>query len=165
MRGGRDPKRLFEVWRGWHPVSPPMRDSYTRYVSLMNEGARELGYRDVGAMWRSKYDMPPDAFGAEIDRLWGQVKPLYDSLHCFVRWNLTNKYGADVVAPGQPIPAHLLGNIWAQEWGNIYAVVAPKGLAPRGYDLPKILESRKDIDAIGMVRIGERFFTSLGFDP
>ena len=165
MRESRDPRRQLEVWRGWHTVSPPMRESYTRYVSLMNEGARDLGYRDVGAMWRSKYDMPPDAFAAEIDRLWGQVKPLYDSLHCFVRWNLTNKYGADVVAPGQPIPAHLLGNIWAQEWGNIYDIVAPKGLAPRGYDLTKILESRKDIDAIGMVRIGERFFTSLGFDP
>ena len=165
MRESRDPRRQLEVWRGWHTVSPPMRDSYTRYVSLMNEGARELGYRDVGAMWRSKYDMPPDAFGAEIDRLWGQVKPLYNSLHCFVRWNLTNKYGADVVSPGEPIPAHLLGNIWAQEWGNIYDVVAPKNLAPRGYDLTKILESRKDIDALGMVRIGERFFTSLGFDP
>ena len=165
MRESRDPKRLLEVWRGWHTVSPQMRNDYTRFVSLMNEGARELGYRDVGALWRSNYDMTPDAFAAEIDRLWGQVKPLYDSLHCYVRWNLTKKYGSSVVPPGQPIPAHLLGNIWAQEWGNVYDVVAPKNLPSRGYDLTKILERRKDIDEIGMVKIGERFFTSLGFDP
>ncbi|HET7712185.1 MAG TPA: M2 family metallopeptidase, partial [Thermoanaerobaculia bacterium] len=81
MRTSRDPERLLDVWRGWHSISPPMRDKYTRFVQLMNEGARELGYPDAGVMWRSKYDMPPDAFEAEVDRLWGQVKPLYDSLH------------------------------------------------------------------------------------
>jgi peptidyl-dipeptidase A len=164
MRESRNSNQLLESWRGWHTISLPMKPKYSRFVSLMNEGARELGYRDVGAMWRSKYDMPPDAFATEVDRLWGQVKPLYDSLHCYVRWNLTKKYGSSVVAPGKPIPAHLLGNIWAQEWGNIYDVVAPPK-SDRGYDLTKILEKRKDIDELGMVRIGEKFFTSLGFDP
>ncbi|HEX6097196.1 MAG TPA: M2 family metallopeptidase [Thermoanaerobaculia bacterium] len=163
MRTSRDPKKLLDVWRGWHTVSPPMRDKYTRFVSIMNQGARELGYADTGALWRSNYDMPPDAFAAEMDRLWGQVKPLYDSLHCYVRANLSKKYGSDVVAPDKPIPAHLLGNIWAQEWGNIYDVVAPPK-SNAGYDLTKILEKRKDVDALEMVRIGERFFTSLGFD-
>ncbi|HXG57553.1 MAG TPA: M2 family metallopeptidase, partial [Thermoanaerobaculia bacterium] len=165
MRTSRDPKKLAEVWTGWHTISPPMRPKYTRFVELMNEGARELGYRDVGALWRSNYDMPPEAFESEVDRLWGQVKPLYDSLHCYVRWNLTKKYGPGVVPPGKPIRADLLGNIWAQEWGNIYDLVAPKGLPPRGYDLTEVLKKRKDIDEIEMVRIGERFFTSLGFDP
>ena len=164
MRTSRKPQELLEVWRGWRTISPPMRDEYTRFVELMNQGARDLGYTDVGAMWRSKYDMPPDAFAAEVDRLWGQVKPLYDSLHCYVRWNLTKKYGENVVPPGEPIPAHLLGNIWAQEWGNVYDLVAPPG-AGRGYDLTKILQQRKEIDPVEMVKIGERFFTSLGFDP
>ncbi|HYO78181.1 MAG TPA: M2 family metallopeptidase [Thermoanaerobaculia bacterium] len=164
MRTSRDPNQLLEAWRGWQTISPGMRDRYTRFVELMNQGARDLGYADVGAMWRSKYDMPPDAFATEIDRLWGQVKPLYDSVHCYVRWNLTKKYGEKVVPPGEPIPAHLLGNIWAQEWGNIYDVVAPPK-ADRGYDLTSILQKRKDIDPLGMVKIGERFFTSLGFDP
>ena len=163
MRTSRDPEKVLEVWRGWHTVAPPMRERYTRFVSIMNQGARELGYDDTGALWRSNYDMPPDAFAAEMDRLWNQVKPLYDSLHCYVRANLTKKYGADVVAPDRPIPAHLLGNIWAQEWGNIYDVVAP-AKSNAGYDLTQILEKRKDIDALGMVRIGERFFTSLGFE-
>ncbi|HVR37987.1 MAG TPA: M2 family metallopeptidase, partial [Thermoanaerobaculia bacterium] len=164
LRTSRDPNKQLEVWRGWHDqVSPPMRDRYTRFVSLMNEGARDLGYRDVGAMWRSKYDMQPDAFATEVDRLWGQVKPLYDSLHCYVRWNLTKQYGETVVPPGKPIPAHLLGNIWAQEWGNIYDVVAPPK-SNAGFDLTKILESRKDVDPLSMVRTGERFFMSLGFE-
>jgi len=163
MRTSRDPQKLLEVWRGWHTVSPPMRDKYTRFVSIMNQGARELGYSDTGALWRSNYDMPPDAFAAEMDRLWNQVKPLYDSLHCYVRANLSKKYGPDVVPPNGPIPAHLLGNIWAQEWGNIYDAVAP-AKASAGYDLTEILEKRKDVDALAMVRIGERFFTSLGFE-
>jgi peptidyl-dipeptidase A len=162
MRKDRDPKVLLEVWNGWHLVSRPMKPLYGRFVELTNQGARELGYRDAGAMWRSKYDMPPDQFSAEVDRLWNQVKPLYDSLHCYVRTNLTKKYGAAAVPPGQPIPAHLLGNIWAQEWGNIYDLVAPPG-PDKTYDLTKILEARKEIDAVGMVKIGERFFTSLGF--
>jgi peptidyl-dipeptidase A len=164
MRTSRDPKKLLEVWQGWHTVSPPMRDKYTRFVGLMNQGARDLGYPDVGAMWRSKYDMPPDAFAAEVDRLWNQVKPLYDSVHCYVRWNLNKKYGDQVVPLDQPIPAHLLGNIWAQEWGNVYDIVAPPK-SDRGYDLTKILEKRKEIDEVEMVKYGERFFTSLGFDP
>ncbi len=162
MRTSRDPKKLLDVWRGWHTISPPMREKYTRFVSIMNQGSKELGYADTGALWRSNYDMPPDAFAAEMDRLWNQVKPLYDSLHCYVRASLSKKYGPDVVPPDGPIPAHLLGNIWAQEWGNIYDVVAPPKTTT-GYDLTKILEARKDIDALEMVRYGERFFTSLGF--
>ena len=164
MQKDRDPKKLLDAWNGWHLISRPMKPLYSRFVELTNQGARELGYRDAGAMWRAKYDMPPDAFATEVDRLWTQVKPLYDSLHCYVRSNLTKKYGADVVPPGKPIPAHLLGNIWAQEWGNVYDVVAPQGM-DRGYDLTKILEARKELDAVGMVKIGEHFFTSLGFAP
>ncbi|HKO58537.1 MAG TPA: M2 family metallopeptidase, partial [Thermoanaerobaculia bacterium] len=164
MRSSRDPQQLLEAWAGWHTIARPMKQDYSRFVELTNEGARELGYKDAGAMWRAKYDMPPDAFAAEMDRLWGQVKPLYDSLHCYVRWNLTKKYGEKIVPPGKPIPAHLLGNIWAQEWGNIYDIVEPKGTS-RGFDLTEILKARKDLDEIGMAKIGEHFFTSLGFAP
>jgi len=164
MQTSRDPRRLLEVWRGWHRIGRPMREPYARFVALTNEGARDLGYDDAGAMWRSKYDMAPDAFAAELDRLWDQVKPLYDALHGYVRARLTKAYGEDVVAPGGPIPAHLLGNIWAQEWGDVYDLVAPPD-AQRGYDLTAILRARADIDEIEMVRTGERFFTSLGFAP
>jgi hypothetical protein len=126
------------------------------------QGAKELGFADAGAMWRSKYDMPPDAFAKELDRLWTEVRPLYLSLHAYVRWKLREKYGDAVPANG-PIPAHLLGNMWAQTWDNVYPLVAPAD-ADKGYDLTQILKGRKT-DAVQMVKYGEGFFTSLGFDP
>jgi peptidyl-dipeptidase A len=162
MAESRDPAQLLDVWRGWHTISIPMRPQYQRFVELANKGAGELGFADSGAMWRSKYDMPPDAFAKEVDRLWGQLKPLYVSLHAYVRWKLREKYG-DLVPANGPIPAHLLGNIWAQDWSNIYDLVAPKDANP-GYDLTKILKA-KNLDAKEMVRYGERFFGSLGFAP
>jgi peptidyl-dipeptidase A len=163
LRESRDPKELLDVWTGWRTVSPPMRDEYQRLVEIANEGARELGYKDTGALWRSKYDMPPDQFSAELDRLWGQVKPLYDSLHCYVRAQLNKKYGNDIVPLDKPIPAHLTGNMWAQSWLNIYDLAAPPNADP-GYDLTERLEA-KSLDAKEMVRYGESFFTSLGFEP
>jgi peptidyl-dipeptidase A len=159
----RDPAELLAVWKGWHAISPPIRKDYERYVQLGNKGARELGYKDMGALWRSKYDMPPDDFAREVDRLWTQVKPFYDSLHAYVRWKLREKYGPAVVPEKGPIPAHLLGNMWAQEWTNIYPLVAPKDADP-GFDLTANLKAKK-VDEREMVRYGERFFTSLGFAP
>ena len=163
MSDSRDPQKLLEVWRGWHAISPTMRPKYERFAQLANKGARELGFADLGAMWRSNYDMPPDAFAAEVERLWKQVAPLYWSLHAFVRSQLVKQYGAETVPPDGPIPAHLLGNIWAQQWGNIYPLVAPPGGDP-GYDLAEILRGKK-VDELRMVRYGESFFTSLGFAP
>jgi peptidyl-dipeptidase A len=163
MATSRDPEELKRAWIGWHAVGAPMRPRYARMVELGDQGARELGYADVGALWRSNYDMPPDAFAKELDRLWTQLQPLYLSLHAYVRGQLVKKYGKDVVPPNGPIPAHLLGNPWAQEWNNVYDLMdSPK--PPQSYDLTKILVDRKT-DARGMVKYGENFFTSLGFDP
>jgi peptidyl-dipeptidase A len=162
MANSRDAAQLLDVWRGWHTIAPPMKPEFERYVQLSNKGARELGFADTGAMWRSKYDMTPEAFAKEVDRLWEQVRPLYVSLHAYVRWKLREKYG-DVVPERGPIPAHLLGNMWAQEWENIYPLVAPQGADP-GFDLTAILKAR-NTDALQMVRYGEGFFTSLGFAP
>jgi len=159
----RDPEELKKAWLGWHQIAKPIRKEYVRFVELSNKGAKEMGFADTGAMWRSKYDMEPDAFAAEMERLWQQVKPLYDSLYTYTRRKLTEKYGTQVVAPDKPIPAHLLGNMWAQQWGNIYPLLAPAN-ADRGYDLTQILKSR-NTDVQQMVRYGESFFTSLGFDP
>ena len=158
----RDPAELLDVWRGWHAVGAPMRDRYARFAELSNKGARELGFPDAGAMWRSGYDMPPDEFAKEVERIWRQVEPLYVSLHAYTRAKLVEKYGPAVVPPDGMIPAHLLGNMWAQEWGNIYDIVAPKTAAPQ-CDLTTLLRA-KMTDAKGMARYGEGFFTSLGFD-
>jgi peptidyl-dipeptidase A len=162
LASSRDPEELKKVWLGWHKVSPPYRQRYARFVELGNKGAREMGFKDVGAMWRDNYDMPPDAFAAEMERLWQQVKPLYDSLYTYTRFKLSQKYGAKLVPLDGPIPAHLLGNMWAQQWGNIYPLLKPER-SDSGYDLSKILKDRKT-DAKQMVRYGEKFFTSLGFE-
>lgn len=159
----RDPAVLLAAWETWRLVSVPMKDQYAEMVAIANEGARDLGFENVGAMWRSNYDMALDAFTNDVDRLWGEVKPLYDSLQCHVRAKLNEKYGDDIVPLDQPIPANLLGNMWAQQWGNIYDLVAPEGTAP-AYDLTKLLEA-KGLSELDMVKTAEGFFTSLGYDP
>ncbi|MFB3920825.1 MAG: M2 family metallopeptidase [Terriglobia bacterium] len=159
----KDPAVLLDLWTGWRTFSPPTRAKYARFVELANKGSREMGFADAGALWRSNYDMTPEQFRAEVERLWQQVRPLYLSLHAYVRSQLVKKYGAQAVPPGGPIPAHLLGNIWAQDWTNVIDLLEVPG-AEGGVDLTPVLQ-RKKIDDREMVRFGERFFTSLGFAP
>jgi peptidyl-dipeptidase A len=163
MAESRNTRELLDIWIGWRRISPPMKDKYALFVDLANEGARELGFSDLGEMWRSGYDMPPEDFRREVERLWEQVRPLYESLHCYVRNRLGEMYGKEIVAEGKPIPAHLLGNMWAQSWSNVYDMVAPPERAG-GFDLTELLRAR-NTDAREMVRYGERFFMSLGFEP
>jgi len=165
MGTSRDPDELKEMWASWHDnVGRPMRQDYARMVAIANQGAKELGYPDVGAMWRSQYDMPADDFARLTDRLWNQVKPLYNELHCYTRAKLNERYGAAVQPAAGPIRADLLGNMWAQEWGNIYDVVAPAGAGELGYNVGELLKA-KAYDPLKMVRTGESFFSSLGFAP
>ena len=159
------PAEYAEMWTSWHDnVGTPMKKDYVELVGIANLGAKELGFADVGAMWRSNYDMTPEAFAADTERLWQEVKPLYMALHTYVRNKLNQKYGSAVQPKTGPIRADLLGNMWAQEWGNIYPLVAPKGAGDVGYDLTSLIEKKK-LDEVGMVKIGEGFFSSLGFDP
>ncbi|RKH33675.1 peptidase M2 family protein [Corallococcus praedator] len=163
MAESRDEAALLDAWQGWHSISRPMRPLYTQLVNLSNAGAKDIGFSDLGTLWRSSYDMPPAEFEQEAQRLWGQVKPMYDELHCYVRGRLAKQYGEAKVPAGKPIPAHLLGNMWAQEWNNIYPLVEPfpgqadldvsATLVKQGYDSQK------------MVKLGEKFFTSLGLKP
>ncbi len=156
-----------EAWTRWHETSRETRPWYERLVQLSNEGAREIGPDNLGELWRSAYDMSPAEFETETDRLWGQVKPLYDQLHCYVRGRLSKRYGATTVSDTGPLPAHLLGNMWAQEWANIYPLVEPYQGQPSldvTAGLQKLKKAKK-LDEKGLVRIGESFFTSMGFDP
>ncbi len=158
-----DPALLLAVWRGWREAARPLRVRYERFVVLANAGARQAGFADLGALWRARYDMEPGAFEAQVERLWRQMEPLYRALHCHVRAKLVARYGPDIVPPTGPIPAHLLGNMWAQEWTNLYGDMVPfpgepsldvgPALVAQGYTPKK------------MVRLGERFFVSLGLDP
>ena len=125
MAHSHDPEELTKMWVGWHAIGTPMRQKYTRFMDLQNIGARELGYRDTGELWRAGYDMTPAQFSAEIERAWQQLEPLYNELHTYVRNRLIAQYGKAAERPDGMIPAQLLGNMWAQEWGNIYDIVAP----------------------------------------
>ncbi|RKH60744.1 M2 family metallopeptidase [Corallococcus llansteffanensis] len=163
MAESRNADELLDAWQGWHSISRPMRPLYSQLVTLSNAGAKDIGFSDLGTLWRSSYDMQPAEFEQEAQRLWGQVKPMYDELHCYVRGRLAKQYGEAKVPAGKPIPAHLLGNMWAQEWNNIYPLVEPfpgqanldvgATLVKQGYDSQK------------MVKLGEKFFTSLGLKP
>ncbi|MFO6447563.1 M2 family metallopeptidase [Erythrobacter sp. NE805] len=161
----RTPDELKEMWVSWHDnVGAPMKDDYAKLVGIANEGAEELGFADVGAMWRSGYDMKPEEFTAMTERLWQETKPLYIALHTYVRRKLNEKYGDAVQPRTGPIRADLLGNMWAQEWGNIYPLVAPAGAGDVGYDIGELLTAQGK-DPIAMVKYGEGFYSSLGFKP
>jgi peptidyl-dipeptidase A len=163
MGDSRDPAKLKEMWVSWNDnVGAPMRGDYAKMTAISNEGARELGYKDVGALWRSGYDMDPDAFAALTDKIWGEVEPLYKALHTYTRWKLNEKYGDAVQSKTGPIRSDLLGNMWAQEWGNIYDVVAPAGAGNVGYDVGDLLKA-KGYQPVKMVKQGEAFYSSLGF--
>jgi peptidyl-dipeptidase A len=158
------PAEYAEMWSSWHDnVGAPMKDDYVKMVGIANQGAKELGFADVGAMWRSGYDMSPEEFTAMTERLWNETKPLYQALHTYVRWKLNEKYGDAVQPKTGPIRADLLGNMWAQEWGNIYPLVAPAGSGDLGYDIGDLLKE-KGKSPLDMVHYGENFYSSLGFD-
>ena len=161
LASSRKPDELLDTWRGWHAISKPIRKDYQRFVELANEGASGLGYANVGDLWRSGYDMPPAEFEKETDRLWSQVKPLYDGLHCYARGKLQGQYGKELVPDGKPVPAHLFGNMWAQQWNNIYDLLEPyPGVS--NLDVTSVLV-KQDYDVPRMTRSAEDFYQSLGF--
>lgn len=159
----RNPQELKETWKAWHAIGAPMKERYARFIQLQNKGAQELGFKDMGAMWRANYDMPPEQFSAELERLWSQIQPFYESLHAYIRSRLVKQYGEQAVTKEGLIRADLLGNPWAQEWSNIYPLVSNTSTG-QGYDLSAILK-QKGIKERDMVRYGENFFKSLGFAP
>jgi len=161
LAASRNYDELLDAWQGWHEAARPLRADYVRYVALANEGARELGYKDLGAMWRSGYDMPADDFTKEAARLWGQVQPFYEQLHCYTRARLAKKYGEDKVPAGKPIPAHLLGNMWAQQWDTLYDLLEPyPGVS--NLDVTGALKSQ-GYDALRMTKSAEAFYQSIAF--
>ncbi len=161
MATSRDPRELLDIWTGWHAIAKPIRPDYRRFVELANEGATGLGFEDLGELWRAGYDMTPAEFSVETERLWQQVKPLYVGLHCHARARLQDKYGKELVPDGKPVPAHLFGNMWAQQWNNIYGLLEPyPGVSQ--LDVTAELE-RQGYDAVRMTRSAESFYTSLGF--
>ena len=160
----RNPDELLKAWKGWHEIGKPMKPMYMRMVEIGNEGSKDLGYEGLSDLWFSKYDMPADEFLDETDRVWEEVKPLYDALHCHVRAKLNDYYGDEIVSESGPLPVHLLGNMWGQSWSNIYDLVYTEESNSNSVDVTKIIAD-KNINEIQMVEYAEDFFISIGFDP
>jgi len=160
----RNPKQLLSAWRGWHEIGKPMKPMYLRMVEIGNKGSEDLGYEGLSDLWFSKYDMPADEFLSETDRVWDEVKPLYDALHCHVRAKLNDHYGDDVIPIRGPLPVHMLGNMWGQSWSNIYDLVYTEEANSNSIDVTKIIEE-KNLSEIEMVEYAEDFFLSIGFEP
>ena len=160
----RDPKELLRAWEGWHEIGKPMKPMYMRMVEIGNQGSVDLGYEGLSDLWFSKYDMPADDFLDDTDRVWNDVKPLYDALHCHVRAKLNEHYGDEVISKTGPLPVHMLGNMWGQSWSNIYDLVYEEKPDSKYIDVTKIIEE-KSLSEIEMVEYAEDFFISMGFKP
>ena len=160
----RNPKQLLSAWRGWHEIGKPMKPMYLRMVEIGNKGSEDLGYDGLSDLWFSKYDMPADEFLNETDRVWDEVKPLYDALHCHVRAKLNDHYGDEVIPKSGPLPVHMLGNMWGQSWSNIYDLVYTEEANSNSIDVTKIIED-KNLSEIEMVEYAEDVFLSIGFEP
>jgi len=153
----RDPAATYEeqldAWQGWHTIAQPMRQDYTRFVDLVNTGAKDMGFADTGELWRSGYDMTPAEIAAETDRLWLQVKPLYEQLHCYTRTQLEKKYSDKGHVQGGMLPAHLLGNMWQQDWGNLWPILQPYSNEQAGnLDITSTLKTMRDAKEAALLR-------------
>ena len=160
----RDPKELLRAWEGWHEIGKPMKPMYMRMVDIGNQGSVDLGYEGLSDLWFSKYDMPAEDFLDDTDRVWSEVKPLYDALHCHVRAKLNEHYGDEVISETGPLPVHMLGNMWGQSWSNIYDLVYEEKPDSKYIDVTKII-NEKSLTEIEMVEYAEDFFISIGFMP
>ena len=160
----RDPKELLRAWDGWHEIGKPMKPMYMRMVDIGNQGSVDLGYEGLSDLWFSKYDMPAEDFLDDTDRVWSEVKPLYDALHCHVRAKLNEHYGDEVISKTGPLPVHMLGNMWGQSWSNIYDLVYEEKPDSKYIDVTKII-NEKSLSEIQMVEYAEDFFISMGFKP
>ena len=160
----RDPKELLRAWEGWHEIGKPMKPMYMRMVDIGNQGSVDLGYEGLSDLWFSKYDMPAEDFLDDTDRVWSEVKPLYDALHCHVRAKLNEHYGDEVISKTGPLPVHMLGNMWGQSWSNIYDLVYEEKSDSKYIDVTKII-NEKSLSEIEMVEYAEDFFISMGFKP
>lgn len=158
----RNSSELLKAWTGWHEIGKPMKPMYLRMVDIGNQGSKDLGFDGLSDLWFSKYDMPAETFLNETDRVWEEVKPLYEALHCHVRSKLNSEYGDDIVPLDGPLPVHVLGNMWGQSWSNIYDLVYEKDETNTSIDVTQIINER-NIDEITMVEYAEDFFLSMGF--
>ncbi|XP_072105103.1 angiotensin-converting enzyme isoform X2 [Mobula birostris] len=159
MATSRSYKKLLYAWEGWHnSAGIPLRKHYKKFVQMSNSASRMDGFNDTGEYWRSWYESP--TFADDLEKIYNDLKPLYLNLHAFVRRKLYQQYGPKYINLKGPIPAHLFGNMWAQQWNNIYNLMLPFPNKPN-IDVTDMMV-KKNWNATHMFRVSEEFFTSLG---
>ncbi|XP_071562887.1 angiotensin-converting enzyme-like [Temnothorax nylanderi] len=154
----RDPEELKHIWIEWRKASgEKVKSLFPQYVELANTAARLNNFSDYAEYWMKDYEAAD--FPEQIENQWQQLKPLYLQLHAYVRRELRKKYGEDIVSEDGPIPAHLLGNTWAQTWSNIADFTMPFP----GKQLPDVTATlvEQGYNATSMFRLAENFFTSI----
>lgn len=159
LKESRNYYELKHVWSSWRDeTGKKMKKNFLRYVELSNEAACLNGFSDAGELWREEFES--DNITEELNQLWQTIKPFYEQLHAYVRRKLINVYSEKHIKPDGPIPAHLLGNMWAQSWDNIYDIVAPYP-NKKSMDVTNTMKA-KNMTVLDMFKMSEEFFTSLG---
>lgn len=158
MARSRNWDELQYVWTEWRRRSGTrIKDLYQQLVVLNNEAARLNNFTDAAEYWMFPYESPN--LQQDIDEVWEMIRPLYEELHAYVRRKLRDLYGPEKIAAHAPLPAHILGNIWAQSWTNIIDVTLP-------YPGKNYIDVTQEMQAQGytpieMFRIAEEFYLSM----
>ena len=160
FKKSRNRKELNWAWDSWrNKVGPPIRSYFTNLVDLLNVGAREHGWIDYGDFLRSDYEMGDD-FELSLNNVWKDVEPLYKELHAYVRYKISKKYNLNI--RNGLIPANLLGDMFAQNWVNIYDLIKPNKKS-KTFDITQELKKQK-YNVTKMFQLAEQFFISIGLD-
>ncbi|OTF79966.1 hypothetical protein BLA29_003639 [Euroglyphus maynei] len=162
MAHSRDYEELKEIWIKWREqAGRPNRQRYIDYIRLGNKAAIANGFQTLDDLWLFPWETPD--FKQQVETIWEELKPYYQKLHAYVRMRLREFYGSERMPEDGTIPAHILGNMWSQSWGNIYDLVAPYPNR-KSLDVTETMIAQ-NYTAMDMFRLSEKFFTDLALIP
>ncbi|XP_065156187.1 angiotensin-converting enzyme-like [Atheta coriaria] len=162
MANSRNWEELQHVWTEWRrQTGHHVKESYEQLVHLSNEAARLNNFSDTAEYWNFPFESP--SLNLDLEDAWEEIKPLYELLHAYVRRRLRDFYGPEKINRQAPLPAHILGNMWAQSWTNIFEISQP--YPGRNYlDVgPEMI--RQGYAPVDIFRLAEDFFVSMNMTP
>lgn len=151
LRTSSNEKERLKNWEASKEVGKELKDGLENLVELRNKTVQALGYDDYYSYQVSDYGMNRGEMMAEMKKMIQEIWPLYRELHTWARYNLAKKYKSEVP---DYLPAHWLPNRWGQDWSPLVNV--------EGLDIDSAL---KDKNPEWIIKEGEDFFVSIGFDP
>ena len=157
----KDSYELKYYWEKWRELSgKQIKDKYEAYVELNNKAAQLVGFKDASDMKVEDYES--SKIKRDVQDAWIGLKPLYKQLHAYVRNKLQAVYGESLVSSSGPIPAHLLGNMWAQSWSSIASILIPYPNKPSTDVSAEMVKQGWTYKT--MFKKAEQFFESIGLD-